>query len=137
MRGQGLKYIRAKHPAICWPLLPWFVEGDQTREEIFLELYGRLEQDPDDIFVEIALDGDICKGILISYVSDDHIWIWQARTAKDFRQPEKLLDDLISWAKQKKITKLRAGCSNDKSMKLFMRRYGFKKEGSEIQRDIA
>ncbi len=132
-----MKFLQTKHPAICWPLLPWFVEGDQAREEIFLELYGRLEQDPDNTFVEIALDGEICKGVLIAYTLNDSVWIWQARTAKDFNQSEKMLDDLINWTKTKNITKLRAQCSKDKAEKIFMRRYGFKKDGIEIVKEIA
>lgn len=132
-----MRFIQAKHPAVCWPLLPWFIEGNQTREEIFMELYGRLEQKPDNTFVEIALEGGICKGILIAYVSDDHVWIWQARAAKDFRQGRKMFDDLISWSRERGIKKLRAGCSKDKNMKHIMRRFGFEKNGKEIQRIIA
>ncbi len=132
-----MRFIQAKHPAICWPLLPWFVEGNQTREEIFMELYGRLEQDPEDTFVEIALDSEICKAILIGYVLDDHIWIWQARSQKGFQQSEKMLDDLMSWAKNKNITELRAQCSRNKAKRIFMRRYGFKKDGAEIVKEIA
>ena len=132
-----MKFIQAQHPAICWPLLPWFVEGDQTREEIFMELYGRLEQEPENTFVEIALDDDICKGVLIAYVSGDHVWVWQARTAKRFNYQKEMFEHLQIWSNDKGISKLRAICYGDKSTKLFMRRFGFKKDGQEIQKDIA
>lgn len=132
-----MRFIQAKHPAICWPLLPWFVEGDQTRKEIFMELYGRLEQEPENTFVEVVLDGDMCKGVLVGYVSGDHIWIWQARAKKDFKQGKRMFGDLIAWATRKGKNELRAGCSKNKNMKLFMRRFGFKKDGREIKRIIA
>ena len=132
-----MRYINAKHPAICWPLLPWFVEGNQTREEIFMELYGRLENKPQDTFVEVALDGDICKGILIAYLEDDYVWIWQARIAKDFKNARPMLVSLSDWARTRNITELRAGCSKNKARDLFMRRYGFKKDGNEIVKEIA
>lgn len=101
-----------------------------------MELYGRLEQDPDNTFVEVALDGDICKGVLIAHASDS-VWIWQARVSKDFEYSKKMLDDLIGWAKTRNVTELRAQCSKDKAKKVFMRRYGFKEDGVEIVKEIS
>ena len=95
-----MKFIQAKHPAICWPLLPWFVEGNQTRQEIFLELYERLEKDPDNTFVEVALDGDIAKAVLIAYKDGDSVWIWQARSSVSFRHGKVMLRHLRQWAKE-------------------------------------
>jgi hypothetical protein len=132
-----VRYLNAKHPAVCWPLLPWFVEGDQTRKQIFLELYARLEQEPENTFVEIALEGEYCKAILIAYVSGDCVWVWQARASNDFNEGKKMLNNLINWSKNKKINKLKAACSKDKNAKLIMRRFGFKKNNEELIKVIA
>ena len=131
-----MKFIQAKHPAVCWPLLPWFVEGDQTREEIFMELYGRLEQDPENTFVEIALDGDICKGVLIAYNfsnSNDAIWIWQARAAKGFRYQKDMFSHLKEWSKNKNKKVMRMETHNDKLEKLYSRKFGFTKNGDVME----
>ena len=104
-----MKFIQAKHPAICWPLLPWFIEGSQSREDIFLELYERLENDPDNTFVEIAMEGEMCKAVLIAHASDC-IWIWQARSVEGFEHSKKMLNDLMIWAKDKNVTEVRAKC---------------------------
>lgn len=132
-----MRYLNARNPAICWPLLPWFIEGNQTREEIFMELYGRLENDPDNTFVEIALDDELCKGILIGYISEGHVWIWQARASEDFEHSKKMLNDLMKWAKDKGTKELRARCSKDRNTNLIMRRFGFTKDGNEIVRKVS
>lgn len=128
-----MKFIQAKHPAICWPLLPWFVEGNQTRQEIFLELYGRLEQEPENTFVEIALDDQICKGILMAYVSENHVWIWQARAAKGFAFQKEMFSHLKEWAKSKNKKVMRMGTHNDRLEKLYSRKFGFSKNGDVME----
>lgn len=132
-----MKYLQAKHPAVCWCLLPWFVEGNQTREEIFMELYERLETNPEDTYIEIALCGEICKGVLIGYIDGDHVWIWQAHAAKDFKKSHKMLNNMMKWAKAKGITRLKAECTKDRNERLIMRRFGFKKDGQEIIKELA
>ncbi len=127
-----MRFIQAKHPAICWPLLPWFVEGTQTREEIFMELYGRLEQDTDNTFVEIAIDGGICKGILIAYNNNDHVCIWQARAGNGFKESKEMFNHLKVWAKGKSGV-MRLKTSNERLEKFYSRRFGFSKVGDMME----
>ena len=131
-----MKYIRAKHPAICWPLLPWFIEGNQTREEIFLELYARLEQESEDTFVEVALEGDFCKGMLVAYILDEHLWIWQARASQGFKHSRDVFDHAVQWAKERGIKAVRMETYDKRFEKLYKRRYGFHKVGKVMERAI-
>ena len=128
-----IRYINAKHPAICWPLLPWFVEDDNTVQEIFLELYGRLEQCPEDTYVDIALDGDRCRAILIAYVSGDEVWIWQARVSKDFKEQKKMFNRLKKWARDKGKEYIRMKTNTDKLERFYERRYNFHKNGDFME----
>ena len=132
-----MTYLYPKHPAICWCLLPWFMEGNQTRQEIFLELYARLEQDPDNTYVVVALDGDVCHGFMVAYKDEDEIWVWQAKALRDFGKTKEVVEHLTAWAKERGATIIKGQCSKDRNTRLIMRRFGFKKSGNTIQRNIA
>jgi hypothetical protein len=142
-----MKYIQAKHPAVCWPLLPWFVENGDTREEIFMQLYGRLEKDPDNTFVLIAMEDGYCHGFMVAYCQEDDVLLWQARTRSPFDKlyPEntdiykhnnKAFDMLFKWTLKKGKNKVSAICNNERTENLVMRRYGFKKNGNKITKEI-
>ena len=126
-----MKYIRAKHPAIAWPLLPWFVEGNQTKEEIFIELYNQLSTEPDKVFCEIALKGDMCQGILIAQEKEDSIWVWQARAVKKFNG-QRMFNNLCDWAKEKGKPVLKAACSKKRASRRFRMAYGFDEVDGEL-----
>ena len=130
-----MKYIRAQHPAIAWPLVPWFVEGNQTKEEIFAELYSQLSEEPEKVFCEIALKGDRCQAILIAKEADDHIWIWQARAVKKFNG-QRMFNDLCDWAKEKGKPVLKAACSKKRASRRFGLTYGFNEVNGEIVKAI-
>lgn len=131
-----MHYLRAKHPAIAWCLIPWFVEGNQTREEIFMELYGRLEQDPDNVYIDIALEGEICKGVLIATKDDDGVWVWQARKSDGFKKSKEMFSRMVDWAKESGATSLRLKTDDGKLEKLYSRRYGFAKSGDYMEKAI-
>jgi hypothetical protein len=130
-----MKYIRAQHPAIAWPLLHWFVEGNQTKEEIFAELYKQLSTEPDKVFCEIALKGDRCQGVLIAQEAKDHIWVWQARANKKF-DGKKIFKDLCDWAKEKGKPVLKAACSKKRASRRFKMAYGFDEVDGELVKVI-
>jgi hypothetical protein len=143
-----MKFIRAKHPAVCWCLLPWFVEGNQTRKEIFTELYGRMEDKPDDTFVLVAMENGLCHGFMAAYCRDDDVFLWQSRTRDPF---DKLYPDktkvmqynedafnlLFEWAKSRGKKSASALCTEEKVKDLVVRRYGFVKNGNLITKEIA
>jgi hypothetical protein len=128
-----IRYLNAKHPAICWPLLPWFVEDDKTVQEIFLELYGRLEKQPEDTYVDIAMDGDKCMAILIAYINDGEVWIWQARVSKNFKKQKQMFNRLKKWSSEKDVKYIRMKTSGERLEKFYKRRYRFHKNGDIME----
>jgi len=131
-----MKYIMAKHPAIAWPLIPWFVEGTQTVQEIFTDLYTRLSTEPDKVFCEIALENEKCKAVLIAYETPECVWIWQARASRGFKNSRKMFDDLKKWAKAKDKKTMKLSTNNPKMEKIYSRRYGFEKNGDCMEKAI-
>ena len=133
---------------MCWCLLPWFIEGKETREEIFLQLYNRLEQDPDNTFVLIAMEGEYCHGFMAAYCREDDVLLWQARTRSPFDElypdkaniyeyNDKAFEILFEWAASKGKKIVSAICHEKRTESLVMRRYGFKKDGTKITKEIA
>ena len=98
-----------------------------------MELYGRLEQDPENTFVHVALDEEICKGVLIAYNSKDSVWIWQARAAKNFKYQKDMFSHLKRWAKNKNKKVMRMETHNEKLEKFYKHRFGFTKIGDVME----
>ena len=98
-----------------------------------MELYGRLEKDPDNTYVDIALDGSKCRAVIIAYTSNDYVWIWQSRSTKKFKNQKEMINRLKLWAKHKKAKNVKMQTYNNKLEKFYNRRYGFTKHGDTME----
>lgn len=129
-----MSIIKTQDPNVSIYLLPWYIEGDMTRFEIGVNLYERLINDPDNTFVSVAVDDNNVKAVLIAYVRDNDVFIWQAKAKPGFKGTREMFDDLIVWAKNKKKDRLATHSPRNKCV---MRRWGFAgSDNNEIIKEI-
>ncbi len=133
--------IQTKWPSISLYLMPYYVPVDkQLRSDIGWELNQRLKDNPDETFLEIAyLPRDsTLQAMLIAYVEEKRVWIWQARSMRGFKYQKVMLGGLIEWARTKGIEQIRCKVSKERNRKLYERKYGFKsKRNKELYLNVA
>ena len=113
---------------------PAFV-GD--KKEMLLELYKRMDEQPDDTLVLIDVKDNHLKALLVAYDEDDHVFIRQAHKSKDMKTPRLMYYKLCQWAKSKGKNKLRLGCEDKRTRRMYKRRYGFHSIGGvEMEKAI-
>ena len=120
-----MKILRITNPEISVHLLPWYVEDNKTQLEIGMELNDRMRENPDDTCVLLAIKDGYLKGVLIGYLEDDYLFIWQAKKSKDMDRPRLILHEMCRWAKQNGKKKIVIGSSNKRVRRLYKRKYGF------------
>lgn len=108
-------------------LLPWFTPGNQTHEDIGLELMNDLDNRPDDILCLLAEEDGIGKAFLCAQFEGEFVWIWQARSTKGFKHSKIMFGFLEEWAKGKGAKTLRLDTDSKQRRKFYKRRYGFKR----------
>ena len=120
-----MRFWITKNPRVALMLMPWFVEVDQSREDIYLELRHRLTYNPDETFVCLAVESDLIKGMVIAYCRHEDVFIWQARGSKDL--PRSIVDYAFAgighWAKSKGFSRI-TGLPN-RAKRIWCRRWGF------------
>lgn len=119
----------ADFAAIC--LIPWLIPTesiDVMVEKLRTRLRGRLS------FCAIALDNDVIQAVLIAYITDGHVWLWQAHARKGFKYSRTMMDGLKHWTRFKGLREIRMG--TDKKKRAFQRRWGFIPDGDEMRLQI-
>ena len=122
-----MNFITTKNPAAALSLIPWLVPNGQSIEEIYLELRERLEEDPEETYVCMIVDGNFIKGMAIAYCRYNDVFIWQARKAGDLSSKfvNIALENIKEWARNKGYDSISA--VPIKPAKVFSRRFGFQK----------
>lgn len=122
-----MECIITNNPEVALILIPWFIPFDMTREGIYLELRERLENNPDETFVCLIIEGESIKGMACGYCRYKDVFIWQARKLVDLSSKfvDKAFEKIKEWAKNKGY-KLISAVPRKKWM-VYFRRWGFKK----------
>ena len=120
-----MNIVRVRHPDISVYLIPWFVEDGQTAVEVGMELNDRLRQKPDDTCVMLAIDKGYLKGVLVGYIEQDYLFVWQARKSKDMDRPRLIFHCLCEWSKTRGVKKARLVSHDKRIRRLYKRKYGF------------
>ena len=119
-------------------LIPWFVPTNQNPLDMGWELHERLKENPDDTLCLVAIEKNLIQAILIAYKRKRIIWIWQAHAREKFRFSSLMFNGLVSWAKSRKISKIKCKVSSEKNRKLYGIKYGFKsKRNGVMYRNVA
>jgi len=121
-----MRLLNTKDPDMSLILIPWFIPSNRTYLETGWSLHERLRETPEDTFCCVAIEKGIIKAVLIAYVDEGHVHIWQARTSVGFKYQNTMLFGLITWSKTKGYSKLTAGVPEKNKRKFYERRYGFK-----------
>lgn len=118
-------YIETKNPEVALTLMPWFLTNEQSREDTYLELSERLEENPDETFVCLVLDDKIIKLMAIAYCRYKDVFVWQARKSADLssKMVDKVFDKLKDWARKKGFNRISTIPAKPK--KVIYRRWGF------------
>ena len=130
-----IKIINAKNPEVSIHLLPWYVVNDMPRFEIGLRLYDRLQEQPEDTLVLIAVDettADV-KGMLIAENREDSAFMWQAKVKSGCGASKDLFERLTTWAKSKGKTKI---VTQTLRVKAAIRLWGFVQQGNNLVKEI-
>ena len=126
-----MMFCLPKNPNVALMLVPWFVPVNQKLEDMMLELYDRLKNDPDDTFVCLVIQDDLIKGMVIAYCRAMDVFIWQARNQGLARATvDRVLDGLYHWAKAKGFGRITT--IPNRAAKLWERRWGFRQQDSNI-----
>jgi hypothetical protein len=124
---------RVVNPDVSLLFLPWFVEADQTRQEIGAMLYEKMVMEPQDVCCLAILDNTkVLHGVVVARKVEQDILVWQCHVDKfvSSRIVDVCLDMLKLWAKF--LKSLRIVIGPNRSFRAFQRRWGFKpceKEG--------
>ena len=131
-----MRILNTKNPDDIIKIYPWLIPTEtMTRMDIVREIIVRLHEQPDDIFICIAIDHHVTQAVLIAHISETRkrsVWVWQAHAAPGFKKSRLMFDGLKAWVKSKGNKYLRAQPSKEKR-KFFERAYGFKQKGSEMK----
>ena len=127
-----MNIIRIKNPEISVHLLPWYIEDNQTPLEIGMELNDRMINKPDDTCVLLAIKNGYLKCVLIGYIENDYLFIWQARKSKDMDRPRLMFRKLCEWGKSKGVEKAQLIASDKRVRRLYKRKYGFTSVGGPV-----
>jgi len=127
-----MRITNCKDPEMVSYLAPWFVPVEKSIVDICIELKDRLENEPEDTLCLVATENEKCHGILVAYMVDDYVWIWQARSRDVWsshypkeNHTKDVFGLLIEWAKIKNARDIRMKCPTKKLRKFFNRNYGF------------
>ena len=121
---------RLTKPRVSLELIPFYVPNNQTRLEIGWELFKRLRDKPEDTFCLAAVE-DTLRAMVIAYVWKGDCHIWQAYAEPGFEYSKLMFDRLISWAKEKGLTKLTTGTKRPRAM---CRKWGFVQKDGQLVR---
>jgi hypothetical protein len=127
-----MTYINTKDPNVSFYLVPWFVCVNQDKIEIGAELHRRLLEEPDDTYVEIAVENNQVHGFIAAFIDGNSVFIWQVN-ADDKVDIQKGLERLIDWAEMKGVYRLTTISLRDRSL---IRKYGFKRENDLLVKEI-
>lgn len=131
-----MQFIKTDNPEVALILVPWFVPLNQTAEDIYLELRERLEDDPEETWVGLLVEGDKIKLMGIAYCRERDVFIWQARKEKGVtsEQVDAVFDRLKEWTKEQGFDRISAIPNRD--YKAFTRRWGFQTNNGEIYLEL-
>jgi len=132
-----MRFLTTKNPDIAYILVPWYVPVNQSREDIFLETYERLKYTPDEMFVCLAVDNDVIKGMVMAFCRYNDVFLWQARSEGLARKyVDRAFDGLCLWAKSKGFDRIVT--VPNRAAKLWQRRWGFKQQpnSNELYKEI-
>ena len=119
-------------------LIPWFVPANQEPLNMAWELHERLRENPDDTLCLVAIEKNIIQAVLIAYKKKRIIWLWQAHARQGFKFSKLMFNGLVSWAKGKKISRIKCSVSDEKNRRLYELKYGFKsKRNKELYLNVA
>ncbi len=125
-----MRFWITSNPEIALRLIPWLVEVNEGRMDMYLELRSRLTYNPDETFVCLAIEGNLLKGMTIAYCRHNDVFIWQVRTEKGV--PRSIVDfgfeGVKHWARSKGYSKI-TGFPN-RAKRIWQRRWGFKESKS-------
>jgi len=127
-----MKIIRVTNPEISIQLLPWYVEEDRTAMEIGMELNDRMIESPNDTCVLAAIDKGFMKAMIVGFIEEDYLFIWQAKKSKDMDRPRLVFHRLCEWGKQKGISKIKLVSQDKRIRRLYKRKYGFHHIGDGV-----
>jgi hypothetical protein len=127
-----MNITRVQNPEISVHLLPWYVEDDKTALEIGMELNDRMTDCPDETCVLVATDKGHLKAVLIGYIENDYLFVWQAKKSKDMNRPHLIFHKMCEWGKSKGVEKARLGTSNKRVRRMYKRKYGFTPIGEAL-----
>jgi hypothetical protein len=120
-----MTFTRVTNPDISIYLLPWYVEAEKSRFEIGEELNERMTQNPDDTCVLVASKDGYMKGVIIGYIEDGDLFVWQASKSKDMDKPRLIFKIMCDWARDKGAKKVTIGSPDKRVRRLYKRKYGF------------
>lgn len=117
-------------PDITLSLIPWYVTDDEKDcLQIGMELNDMMIQNPYDTLVLTVDEDNERKAMLVAYVKEDKVHIWQAHKMKGFRDSKKVLNVVEAWAKHKNLSAIQLATSDGRRRRLYKRKYGFKPVG--------
>lgn len=158
-----MRFFRVTSPGAVGVLIPWFVPTEnQTRRDIFVELYDRLCTQAEDMFVLLAMEGWRILGFLAAYKREYHdrvphpernnpmyrgpaytyfttsdVYAWQARSeGLASKYVDMAVDGMCQWAKGRGVSRI--ATTPNRAIKLFKRRWGFEQidESGEIYKEL-
>ena len=121
-----MRFLRVTDPRLGYIFVPWFVECDLSRKDMFLILMQKLTHEPDEIFAALVIDNDLIKGAVIACTRKEDVLLWQARgdNGIDTKTVDRVLDGIGHWAKSKGYSRITA--FPNRARKLWVRRWGFR-----------
>jgi hypothetical protein len=129
-----MKFVRTTDPEISVYLIPWFI-GSPV--EIGLELHRRMTQTPDDTCVLLAMKDNYIKALLIGYMEDGDLFVWQAHKSKDMDRPRLMFHELCVWGRSRGAKKARLISPDKRARRMYRKKYGFHNIGeTEMEREI-
>lgn len=125
MIQQALKVERTTNPVDALVYRHWFVEVDQSRLEIVVEIYRRMAYDGDNILFLMASKNDVLMGVSVSYIEETgRAFIWQASSRGLSRDEVDIGFEVIcDWIRKKGVYVVATVPNRNK--KLWVRRWGF------------
>lgn len=133
-----MRFYRSENSDEVVKIYPWLIPtDDQTRLDIAAELAYRLDKNPEDTYVLVAIENGITRAVLIAYkLSKRIVWIWQAQSEAGFRYSAFMMKALIAWARSRGAKNIGAGVS-EKHKEFFKRRWGFRElRNGELRRRL-
>lgn len=121
-----MRFWITTNPRVAYVLVPWYVPVDQNIEDVFLDVYERLRDTPEETFVCLAIADDMIKGMIVAYCRYKDVFIYQARSqGLASKYVDRVFEGLCHWARGKGYKAITAAPRRKGNTKPYERRWGF------------